>query len=109
MITVRPATRADFVDFYGTAPPMTVRALAAESTAGEVLGIGGYYLSDGVVLAFTDYHEAMSKRDRVKGAHALVAMLRELGIEVVAHMGEDGATALKHFGFEAWGMFWRMK
>ena len=107
--SIRPATRIDFVAFYGREPPMTMRALVAESTAGELLAFGGYHRADGVAIAFADSRDELGKRDRVRGARALVDMLKKLGIEVVATVTDEaGERAARHFGFEPWGQFWRL-
>ena len=102
---VRPCTRADFEAFYGRTPPMTVRALAAERD-GKVVGIGGYYIAEGVAHAFSD-QKGMTKREIVKAARALVAFLGTVKAQMVAQCGPDGDTVLKHYGFEPWGTFWR--
>ena|SRR3990167_10005562 len=108
MISIRPATRSDLVEFYGVAPPMTVKAWAAFNGAEKPVAVGGYYLADGIAVAFSDYSPELRKRDRVKGARALMGLLKGLKIEVLARSGPDGKTALKHFGFKPWGMFWRL-
>lgn len=87
---------------------MTVKALAAFNGAEKPIAVGGYYLSGGIAMAFSDYSPDLGKRDRVKGAKALMGALKGLKIAVVARSGPDGDTALKHFGFEPWGMFWRL-
>ena len=107
MIAIRPATRADLVAFYGAPPPMTVKAWAAFNGSEKPIGIGGYYLSEGIAVAFSDQRE-MSRRDIVKGARALMRQLKNLKFPVVARSGPDGDIALRHFGFEPWGMFWRL-
>ena len=102
---IRPCTRADFEAFYGRLPPMTVRALAAERD-GRVVGIGGYYLADGVAHAFTD-QKGMTRREIVRAGRAMMGLLDGIKAVVIAQCGPDGDTALKHYGFEPWGMFWR--
>ena len=104
-MVIRPCTRADFEAFYGRTPPMTVRALAAERD-GRVVGIGGYYIAEGVAHAFSD-QKGMTKREIVTAGHKLKAFLDTVMAQMVALCGPDGDTALKHFGFEPWGMFWR--
>ena len=102
---IRSCTRADFVAFYGKEPPMTLRALAAERD-GKIVGIGGYYIQNGVAVAFTD-QKGMTKREIVKAGRRLMAFLDAVKTHVVAQCGPDGDTALKHYGFEPWGTFWR--
>ncbi len=103
---VRPATRADFEAFYGELPSQTVKAWVAVEDDKPV-GIGGYYLAGGMAVAFTDQRD-MSKRDMVRGARALMAELKKLGMEVVAGSDFPNATILKHFGFEPFGDYWRL-
>ena len=102
---IRPCTREDFVAFHGKEPPMTVRALAAERD-GKIVGVGGYYIQNGFAIAFSD-NKPMTKREVVKAGMALKALLDTVKTHVVAQCGPEGDTALKHYGFEPWGMFWR--
>ncbi len=103
---VRPATRADFEVFYGELPSQTVKAWVAVED-GKPIGIGGYYLAGGMAVVFTD-HKDMNKRDMVRGARALMVELKKLGMDVVAGSDLPNATALKHFGFEPFGDYWRL-
>lgn len=105
MLTFRDATRADFVAFYGRTPPFTLRAALAERD-GEIVGIGGYYLENGVAVAFTD-NRGLTKREAVHCGRKVMAMLRELKVPIVATAGEDGETALRHYGFKPWGCLYR--
>ena len=98
---VRPCTRADFEAFYGRTPPMTVRALAAERD-GTVVGVGGYYIAEGVAHAFSD-QKGMTKREIVTAGHKLKAFLDTVMAQMVALCGPDGDTALKHYGFRSMG------
>lgn len=85
---------------------MTVKALAGEID-GEVVGIGGYYIKDGVAVVFSDVRDGkVSRRDVVRGGRAIMDLVRKLGIEVAAIEGSFGDTALKHFGFENHGGCW---
>ena len=102
---IRPATLADCQNFYGKNPPMTLRALAAERD-GEVVGIGGYYISDEIAHAFTD-QKGMTRREIAKAGRAMMKFLDAVKIPVVAQCGPDGDTALKHYGFEPFDTFWR--
>ena len=97
---VRPCTRADFEAFFGKKPPMTLRALAAERD-GEIVGVGGYYIVNGLAHAFTD-QRGMTRREMVKAARMLVAFLNTVKAQMLAQCGSDGDTALKHYGFEPW-------
>ena len=106
-MNIRRATREDFRAFYGKAPPMTLRGLVAESSTGA-LGFGGYYLREGVAVAFSDTLPHMRKRDIVTGARAIMSMVRASGLPVVAATGTSGDTALRHYGFEPWGSIYRL-
>src|SRR3990167_2709013 len=105
LMIVRPCTRADFEAFFGKKPPMTLRALAAERD-GQIVGIGGYYIVNGVAHAFTD-QRGMTRREMVKAARQLVAFLGAVKTQMIAQCGPEGDVALKHYGYEPWGMFWR--
>lgn len=103
---LRPATRSDLIDFYGQLPPMTVRAIVAVNDDKPV-GVGGYYLNGGVAVAFTNQRN-MPKRDIVRGARALIDMLKPLGMDVFAGAEGDGSV-LRHFGFEPYGEAWKLR
>lgn len=106
MIAIRPATRADFQEFYGKAPSMTTRALAGENDEGLV-GMAGYYLAGDVVAVFTDFREGLDKRDIIRGARAVVNLAKKVGVDLIAKQDSDN-DALKHFGFEQDGEVWRL-
>ena len=102
----RPATRADFLTFYGRPPPVTVKAIVAED-GDKPIGVGGYYLKDGVAVAFTN-QRGMTKRQIVEAGRIMMRLLVPLEMDVVA--GADGeGTALKHFGFEPCGKIWKLR
>lgn len=104
-LTIRSATGADFLAFYGTEPPLTVRAIAAVKD-GRVVGIGGYYLDNGMAVAFTDINDEMTKRDKIAGGRAVINLLKRFGGRIVAEPGENGPVAMKHFGFTERGGVW---
>ena len=104
---IRPATRADLVAFYGRPPSMTVRALVAVDADDRPVGVGGYYLKDGTAVAFSD-QVGMNKRDMVRAGRPLMAMLKRLGMTIVAASDTTEATALRHFGFAPAGALWRL-
>ncbi len=109
MTTIRNATRADFIAFYGGAPPITVRAMVAVDEDGGLLAIGGHYMQGDVAVAFTDSVAHMSRRDMVRGARALMARLRRIKVDVVAVADDSCAVALRHFGFEPFGELYRLR
>jgi len=109
MISIRPATRADALAFWGRLPPMSFRGLAAVDETGGIVGMAGYYLASGVAVLWTDHRDGMRPRDILRGAAAVVDLTRRLGIEVVALVeGDAEERAARHFGFEPAGRLWRL-
>lgn len=104
MIAFRPATLADFKTFYGVAAPVTLRGIVAERD-GEIVGFGGYYLMGSMAYAFTD-QRGMTKREMVKGGREVMKMLKNIGLDIMANC-TDSDVALRHFGFERFGSFYR--
>ena len=104
MITSRPATLTDFRTFYEREPPQTFRAIVVESTDGDVVGFGGYWIEGGVAVAFSDIKD-LSKKDTVRAAHHLHDFLRDRNFPVIAPPASEeyGDTAMRHFGFEPVG------
>ena len=107
MLNIRKATRQDFIELYGKPPSMTVRALAACENEKPV-AIGGYYLANGVAVAFSDLGKPLPKRDVIKAARAFLTFLKDSKLEVCAAASDHGDTALQHFGFEPVGDLWRL-
>jgi hypothetical protein len=104
-LEIRPATAEDFRAVYSRAPHRTMRALVA-LLDGEPVGFGGYFLEDGVAVAFSDMHGALAgrKKDIIRCARQLMAFIRSAQLPTVAHAqaGTRGIV-LKHYGFEPWG------
>lgn len=105
-MTIRPAVLSDFIAFFGEPPPMTVRALTL-CDGDEPVVLGGYFLANGGVMAFSEQRKPVRKRDMVRAAHAMNEMLKNVKAAIWATEGEYGTTALKHFGFKPAGEFWR--
>ena len=103
---IRPATREDIRRFYGKTIPMTTRAVVAERD-GEIVGVGGYYLSNGVAIAFTNTDGSMSKREIILGGRSVMDLLKNFGGPVVAR--SDEKSAIGHFGFVESGGVWVLK
>jgi hypothetical protein len=103
----RDATREDFRTFYGIDPPFSVRAAVAEKN-GEIVGFGGYYIRDGVAIAFTDRKGDLTRREVVLCGRRMRELLARLNVNMWAMCGADGDTALRHFGFEPDGEAYRM-
>ena len=96
---IRPATLSDFEAFYGRKPPISLRALAAVRD-NTIVGIGGYYIQNGLAVAFTD-SISMTKREVIQAGRAFMAFIRGLKIDVVAQCNPaSGDTVLKHYGFK---------
>ena len=102
MITVRPATRADFVAFYDAPPPMTMRALCAASSTGMVI-FGGYYIDAQMAVVFSDTRPAWHdkpKRQRLEVMGEFVSFCEASSLELIASPAStDGDVAMRHFGF----------
>ena len=94
---VRDATRADFTDFYGYPPPMTLRGIVVESSLG-VTAFGGYYPYNGMTVIFSDY-KTVRKRDLIVAGRILLDRVKKIGVDIIAMPGEKGDTVLRHFGF----------
>lgn len=105
-ITMRPATRADFLEFHGKLPPKTCHAIAGEDDSGRVKGVGGYYLVDNFAIAFLDVGPETTKRDVVIGCRAFLEFVKDVKLQVVAGTKFDNPVVLKHLGFEPFGPFW---
>jgi hypothetical protein len=73
---------------------------------GKVVGVGGYYLNNGSVVVFTDNDGSLNKREVIEGGRAVMALVEKFRGRIVAESGEDGTTALRHFGFLEYGGAW---
>jgi hypothetical protein len=98
---IRPATGEDFERFHGMPAPWTMRAIVVERD-GEIIGFGGYYLRGGAAVAFSDVRNA-SRKEILKSARALVALLDTVKVPVVAEQDDTPTAALEHFGFRRVG------
>lgn len=103
MMTYRPATREDILQFMDSIPA-TCRAYAAEEDS-VVYGIGGVYYDQGRVFAFSQARPDMKPRDKVRGAHKIMDIVRKVEGPVWAIRGdfESADRVLKHLGFEPVG------
>lgn len=104
MLAFRYATRADFETFYERTPPFSLRAMVAERD-GEIVAFGGYYMENGIAVAFTD-SSGLTKREAVLGGRKMMDMLRGLKVPIVATT-QEGGTALRHYGFRPFGDVYR--
>lgn len=104
-LIVRPAMRADIEAYSKRPQSQTIRAIVAERD-GEIIGIGGMYLSRGRWYAFADVPEECRKY-KITIARAAIRFLdeaRRSGIRFVyAVRDEDEPGSLKwltSLGFE---------
>ena len=106
---IRPATREDFLAFFKRNPPFSMRAIVAIK-GDTAVGIGGYYLRDGLAVAFTDSTNAMTKRDIVKACAAFRKFISQLKMDIVAQCDPNtGDVLLRHFGFKQFrGDIWML-
>jgi hypothetical protein len=102
---IRRATVADYREFYGKSPEITVRGIAGELD-GRVLAFGGIARQRGIPYIFFDMKEEARphKKAIVKGAFALLQMIGELppGLPVSAVANPNEKTAprfLTRLGF----------
>lgn len=103
---IRPATLKDFRQFYGRESPVTLRGIVAEREGGHIVGFGGYYLVGSMAYAFTD-QTGMTKREIVQAGREVVKMLKGLNLDIAAACTESD-VALRHFGFEPFGDFYKL-
>lgn len=104
-ITVRKATRADIENYSKKPQSQTIRAIVAERD-GEIIGIGGTYLSKGRHYAFADIPDECRKY-KIHIARAAIRFLadaRRSGVRFIyACRDEDESGSLKwltSLGFE---------
>ncbi len=110
MFSTRPATLADFRDFYERPPPNTFRAIVTMRDE-EIIGFGGYYLTAFGAYAFSDI-KTQSRKDIVRSAHAFADFLRKTPLPVYAPEPPEGTfddTAMRHFGFVKHGPMYVME
>ncbi len=109
-MNIRPATRRDFKEFFADdLPRPRARAWVAE-VDGKVLGIGGYYFAGENAVAFSNYKPGLTKKQKVLGARKLVEILKGTRLPIIAmEDDQNGTNAMKHFGFEDYGLFWRLQ
>lgn len=99
---IRQATRDDFIQLYGAAPPRSVYALVGEQDDGSIAGIGGVYF-DRVHIAFCDLrvdpkHYPISM---MKAAKRIMSEVRRRQSMVMATPDnpETAVRFLEHLGF----------
>lgn len=70
-LDIRPATRASLREFYGRDIPVTTRAWTLHY-AGQMVGVGGYYLLPRTKLVYTDLRDGVPKVVIMRAARALM-------------------------------------
>lgn len=107
---IRPATADDVRRYHDSIPYSAV--VLAGLRDGEVIGVGGVYYSNGAPVVFSGFCDGMTKREIVKGARAIMGMLRGVRGPVYAKQdaGDKPARTLAHFGFsplpDGWWVKW---
>lgn len=108
-VVFRPATRADFSDFYDEVPGVSARAWVVE-VDGEVKGVGGVYFQSGRAMAFSEFKDGLSKRLKVMGARKIMEIVCGCSCTVYAYEGPflTAPKLLEKLGFEKIGSskFW---
>jgi len=96
----RPAKASDLLEFMPEVP-CSCRAVSAIDD-GVVYGVGGIYYVKGRVVAFSHLRSDISKRDTIRGALAVMNIVKETVAPVFAYPGifDSAPGTLKHFGFE---------
>lgn len=107
--TIRPATAADAVAYYGKTPGMSFRGYVAELD-GEIVGIGGVYYDNGMPIAFSEMKPPMRshKKAMAKAVRMFERLFDSLGTKVYAVACATEPTApylLAKLGFKPTGVF----
>ena len=106
-VTIREATYADAVSFYGKPAMFSFRGFAAEID-GVVCGLGGVYRDNGRMVVFTEMGAAMRphKKAIAKACRILMQFLNQLGGPVYAFASPTEPTSgylLAKLGFKPTG------
>lgn len=101
--TIRPATAADLLAWYGTPPAYTVTALVGE-LEGKVVAIGGVYRDTNAVVGIAGATQEMRqrKKDVIHMIRAVKELLQKYPV-VIAFADRNEPTAdsfIRHLGFE---------
>lgn len=106
-VTLRPATYADAVAFYGKPAMFSFRGFVAE-VDGAIAGIGGVYRENGRWVVFSEMGDAMRPRKKAiaKACRMLMQFLNQLGGPVYAFACPTEPTSgylLAKLGFKPTG------
>lgn len=93
--TTRPANASDILGFFGKGAPRTIRARALD-VGGEVVGIAGYYVSDGVAVVFSDIRKGIPKMTIWREA---LSLMNSLKLPAVCEGSPESARFLKRLGW----------
>lgn len=99
MIETRPATQADILGFLKRHPPETIRAKVI-AVDGEVVGLAGYYIVDGVAVVFSESNGAIPKQRIWRES---LKFMRGLKLRSICSATETSGPFLKRLGWEYMG------
>lgn len=86
---------ADLLAFYGKPPPHSVRARVLEQD-GEVIGVAGYYILNGMAVVFSDSNRPIPKMTIWREALAMMATIK---IPAVCVANEGSGPFLERLGW----------
>ena len=92
----RLATTADLLTFYGRLPPYSVRARVLEID-GELLGVAGYHITNGMAVMFSDWKEGIPAITVWREA---VAMMKEIKMPAICVATDQSGKFLKRLGWQ---------
>ena len=100
---LRPATIDDYRTLYGSEPPVSLQAIAAELD-GETIGIAGIAYERGQLLGFSQMTDKMRQYpiQIMRATHRVMKMIREQEVNVLAVASCDEKNAayfLEKLGF----------
>lgn len=96
MIKSRPATRSDIVKFLGKIPGKSIKARVLE-VDGEVAGMAGYYIVNGVAVMFSESNRPLPKMTIWRESKA---MMDSIKIPAVCTAEENSGSFLQRLGWE---------
>ena len=104
MITVRPLTSWDILNWYGSSRKETIKGYAAEMN-GKLIGIGGVAFHPNYAEAFSEIKPEFmqNKKALVKAAKKVRELFKGLGYPILAVPDDshpNAAKFLEYLGFE---------
>ena len=98
-----PLTRELAEEFYGSAPPFSLRGFAVTVDAALVGLFGVYYERPTTIVAFSDFTspDILAPRDRVRAGKHWLQFIRDRALPVIAYAKSPRDRGfLEHLGFE---------